>query len=412
LLKTSYYDVYKIREDFPILKRKVHGKPLIYFDNAATSQKPQKVIEALCKYYKEYNANIHRAVYKIGEEATEAFEEARDKIAKFINAKYREEIIFVRGTTEGINLVSRSWGDYNVKEGEKILITEMEHHSNIVPWFLLAQRKKCRVEFVNIKDDGTLDMEDLKEKVKDSKLVSITHSSNVLGTINPIKEIAKMAHENGALILVDGAQSVPHLKVDVQDLDCDFLAFSGHKMLGPTGIGALYVKRDILEKMEPFLGGGDMIKEVHKWGALWKELPWKFEAGTSNIADAIALGEAIDYLNCLGMDKIREHEKDLTSYALERMKEVKYLTLYGPDDVEKRCGIISFNIADIHPHDLATLLDQEGIAVRSGHHCAQPLMERLNIPATTRASFYLYNTKEEIDIFVEALKKAIKIFKL
>ncbi|MEM4312098.1 MAG: cysteine desulfurase [Nitrososphaerales archaeon] len=411
MLEAKYYDVYKIREDFPILKRKVHGKPLIYFDNAATSQKPQRVIEAIYRYYKEYNANIHRGVHKLAEEATEAFEEARDKVAKFINARYREEVIFVRGTTEAINLVSRAWGDYNVKEGEKILITEMEHHSNIVPWFLLSDRKKSKVEFVKITDEGLLDIQDLNEKLDEKvKLVSLAHSSNVLGTINPVKEISKLSHEKNALFLVDGAQSVPHLKVDVQEIDCDFLAFSGHKMLGPTGIGVLYAKREILEKMEPFLGGGDMIKEVHKWGARWKELPWKYEAGTSNIAGAIGLGEAISYLLSIGMDKIREHEKDITSYTLKRMREIENVKIYGPEDANKKCGIVSFNLGDIHPHDLATLLDEEGIAVRAGHHCAQPLMERLNIPATTRASFYLYNTKEEVDVFIETLKKAQKIF--
>lgn len=402
-----------IRKDFPILKRKINGKPLIYFDNAATSQKPRQVINAISKYYSIYNANIHRTIHKLGVEATEAYENVRDKVVKFINAKHREEVLFVRNTTEAINLVAYSWGRANISKGDTILLTEMEHHSNIVPWQLLAKEKSANLKYIGITDDGFLKDDEIKEYLDNHpKILAITHVSNVLGTINPIKEIVRYAHKNGVIVLVDGAQSVPHMPVNVQDLDCDFLAFSSHKMLGPTGVGVLYGKRELLENMEPFQGGGDMIKEVHLNYARWNDLPWKFEAGTANIADVIGFGAAIDYLNKIGMENVRAHEIDLTSYALNKMSEIENLKIYGPIDVNYKCGVISFNIGNIHPHDVATILDSEGIAIRSGHHCAQPLMERLNVPAVNRASFYIYNTKEEIDVMVNVLKKIKEVFKI
>jgi cysteine desulfurase/selenocysteine lyase len=412
MLKQNKLDVERVREDFPILKRKVYGKQLVYLDNAATSQKPIQVINVISNYYKEYNANIHRAIHQLGEEATLAFENSREKIRKFINAKHSEEIIFTRGTTEAINLVSRSWGDYRIKKDDEILITIMEHHSNIIPWQLLAKRVGCKLSYVDITNDGLLKIDEFEKKVKSKKvkLVAITHASNVLGTINPIREIVKLAHEQNVLVLVDGAQSVPHMKVDVQSLDCDFLAFSAHKMLGPTGIGALYAKRNLLEEMEPFLGGGDMIKEVDLYNASWNDLPWKFEAGTSNIADVIGFGKAIDYLQSIGMDNVRLHEKELTRYALDVLSKIDGLKIYGTFNEELRAGVISFNLDNIHPHDVATILDREGVAIRSGHHCAQPLMKRLNVVATCRASFYIYNTKEEVDILVNAIKLVKRVF--
>ncbi|MEM2210836.1 MAG: cysteine desulfurase [Nitrososphaerales archaeon] len=412
-MKLKGINVEAIRKDFPILKRKINGKSLIYFDNAATSQKPRQVINAISKYYSLYNANIHRTIHKLGVEATEAYENVRDKVVKFINAKHREEVLFVRNTTEAINLVAYSWGRANISKGDTILLTEMEHHSNIIPWQLLAKEKSANLKYIGITDDGFLKDDEIKEYLDNHpKILAITHVSNVLGTINPIKEIVRYAHKNGVIVLVDGAQSVPHMPVNVQDLDCDFLAFSSHKMLGPTGVGILYGKRELLENMEPFQGGGDMIKEVHLNYAKWNDLPWKFEAGTANIADVIGFGAAIDYLNKIGMENVRAHEVDLTSYALNKMSEIENLKIYGPIDVNYRCGVISFNIGNIHPHDVATILDSEGIAIRSGHHCAQPLMERLNVPAVNRASFYIYNTKEEIDIMVNVLKEIKEVFKI
>ena len=409
--KLTAINVQKIREDFPVLKRRVNGKPLVYFDSAATSQKPNVVIEALSRYYSEYNANIHRGIHKLAEEATLAHEEAREKVGKFINAKRTEEIVFVRNATEAINLVAYTWGQANIGSGDKIVLTIMEHHSNIVPWQLLAQKKNAKIEFVKIDREGFLKLDEMRETVdENTKLVCITQASNVLGTVNPVSEIAKLAHKQGALVLVDAAQSVPHMPVDAQEMDCDFMAFSGHKMLGPTGIGVLYGKTRLLEDMPPFLGGGEMIKEVHTSGATWKDLPYKYEAGTPNIAGAIGLGAAVDYLRKIGMNNVQLHEKEITSYAIRRMEEVKGLTIYGPRDVEHRVGAVSFNLGDIHAHDLASIMDEEGIAIRSGHHCAQPLMEFLNIPATSRASFYVYNTKDEVDIFINALEKARKLF--
>ena len=411
--KLAAIDVQKIREDFPILKRQINGKPLIYFDNAATSQKPNIVIETVDKYYRQYNANIHRGIHKLAEEATLAYEETREKVAKFINAKRTEEMIFVRNATEAINLVTWTWGRANVGERDKIVLTIMEHHSDIVPWQLLAQEKGARIEFIKTGEDGLLRQDEIHSLIDSrTKIVCVCQASNVLGTINPVKEIARVAHRNGALLLVDGAQSAPHMRVDVRDIDCDFMAISGHKMMAPTGIGVLYGKREHLERMPPFQGGGEMIKEVHTSGPLLKDLPYKYEAGTPDIGGSIGLGAAIDYLNKIGMQNVHEHEKDITRYALSKMSQVKGLVTYGPKDVEHRVGVIAFNLGDIHAHDLASIMDEEGIAIRSGHHCAQPLMEFLDIPAASRASFYIYNTKEEVDVFIKALEKARKLFNL
>ena len=406
-------NVLKIREDFPILKRQVNGKPLIYFDNAATSQKPNVVIDALERYYRQYNANIHRGIHKLAEEATLAHEEAREKVAKLINARYTDEVVFVRNTTEAINLVANAWGRSNVGKSDKIVLTIMEHHSNIVPWQLLAQEKGARIEYVKIDEECQLRQDEIHALVDNkTKIVCVTHASNVLGTVNAVKDIGIAAHRFGALFLVDAAQSVPHMPVNVREMDCDFMAFSGHKMMGPTGIGVLYGKREHLQKMPPFLGGGEMIRQVHTTGAEWKDPPYKYEAGTPNIAGAIGLGVAIDYLNNVGMENVHEYEKEITTYALSRMSDVKEIQIYGPTYARNRVGVISFNLGDIHAHDLASILDEEGIAIRSGHHCAQPLMEFLKVPATARASFYVYNTKEEVDTFIDALENARKLFKL
>jgi len=405
------FNASKIREDFPILSRDVNGSRLVYFDNAATSQKPTIVIEAVASYYRQYNANIHRGIHKLAEEATLAYEDVREETAKFTNARHSEEIIFVRNATEGINLVANSWGRKNVGRGDKIVITIMEHHSNIVPWQLLAENTGAEVEFVGITKNGTLQQERLDDAVDDkTKLVAVTHASNVLGTINQVNAIGRIAHKHGALFLVDAAQSIPHMKVDVADIDCDFMAFSGHKMMGPTGIGVLYGKRKFLEDMPPFLGGGEMIKEVHTTGTSWNELPYKFEAGTPDIAGVIGLGAAIEYINRLGIKNIQEHEQELTGYALNKLAGLKEAMVYGPKSSKERVGVISFNIGDIHAHDLASILDEEGIAIRSGHHCAQPLMEFVGVPAMARASFYAYNTEEEVDRFVDALEVAKRVF--
>jgi cysteine desulfurase/selenocysteine lyase len=384
---------------------------LVYFDNAATSQKPNSVINAIYRYYREYNANIHRGIHKLAEEATLAHETARENVAKFINAERASEILFTRNTTEALNLAAYSWGRTNVGKGDKIVLTIMEHHSNIVPWLRLAEEKGAKVEFVKIDENGELRQDELHELVDErTKIVAVTHASNVLGTVNPVKDIGRVAHRFGALFLIDAAQSVPHMPVDVKDIDCDLAAFSGHKMLGPTGIGVLYGKSECLEKMPPFLSGGEMIKEVHTTGASWKDIPYKFEAGTPNVAGAIGLGAAVDYLRGIGMRNVQDHEKEITTYALDRMKQVEGLQIYGPKNSERRVGVISFNLGDIHAHDLASILDEEGIAIRSGHQCAQPLMEYLQVPATSRASFYIYNTKDEVDVFIEALEKARKLF--
>ena len=406
-------NVDRIRADFPILRRLVHGKPLVYLDSAATSQKPESVIRALDDYYRGYNANVHRGVYAISEEATEKYEGARDKVQRFINAAQRESVIFVRNTTEAINLVAYTWGRANIQSGDEIVLSEMEHHSNLVPWQILAAEKGAVLKHLNVRPDGTLDLDQARTMIGPrTRLVAVSHMSNVLGTINHVKELARLAHANGALILLDGAQSVPHLPVDVQDLDCDFLAASGHKMLGPTGIGFLYGKVELLEAMPPFFGGGDMIRQVWLDRATYNELPWKFEAGTPNVADAIGLGAAVDYLEAVGMEAVREHEKSLTAYALEALAAVPEVEIHGPRDPDIRGGAISFCFGDIHPHDLATILDQEGVCIRAGHHCCHPLMRKLGVTATARASFYIYNTEHEVDILVRSLDRARDLFGL
>jgi len=400
-----------IRKDFPILSRQVHGKPLVYLDSTASSQKPSTVIEAMSTYYETTHANVHRGVYEISEEATARMEKARVKVARFINVRQSKQIIFTRNTTESINLVAYSWGNKNISAGDLIMLTEMEHHSNLIPWQLLAQRTGARLEFVPISTDGLLDLDVYEQLLRQQpKLVAFTHMSNVLGTINPVQQMTAQAHTAGATVLLDAAQSVPHMPVDVQALDVDFLCFSAHKMLGPTGIGVLYGKRGILEDMPPFMGGGEMIRKVGLRESTWNDLPWKFEAGTPAIAEAIGLGAAVDYLNELGMENVRWHEQEITTYAMTQLQAVPGLTIYGPAASE-RGGVISFTLGDIHPHDLASILDQEvGVAIRAGHHCAQPLVERLGLAATARASFYVYTIPEDIDVLVQGLHKALQIF--
>ncbi|MBE7104350.1 cysteine desulfurase SufS [Bacillus cereus] len=401
-------NIHEIRKQFPILDQKVNGKQLVYFDSAATSQKPIQVIETLERYYKEYNSNVHRGVHTLGTKATDAYEGAREKVRKFINAKSMEEIIFTRGTTTALNTVAASYGLENVKEGDEIVISYMEHHSNIIPWQQVAKKTGATLKYLPLQLDGTISLEDVRQTVtSNTKIVSIMHVSNVLGTINPVKEIGAIAHENGAIMIVDGAQSAPHMKVDVQDLNCDFYALSAHKMCGPTGVGVLYGKKELLNNMEPIEFGGEMIDFVDLQESTWKELPWKFEAGTPIIGNAIGLGAAIDFLEEIGLHNIEKHEHELAQYALERLSEVDGVTIYGP---KHRAGLVTFNIDDVHPHDVATVLDVEGIAVRAGHHCAQPLMKWLKASSTARASFYLYNTKEEIDTFVESLIKTKEYF--
>ena len=403
--------VEEIRRDFPILSRQVHDKPLVYLDSTASSQKPLSVIEAIDHYYRTYNANVHRGVYQISEEATAAMERARTKVARFINAPHSKQVIFTRNTTESINLVAYSWGNSNIHAGDLIVLTEMEHHSNLVPWQLLAQRTGARLEFIPVADDGLLRLDVYAQLLQQGpKLVAFAHMSNVLGTINPAREMIAQAHAAGAITLVDAAQSVPHLGIDVQELDADLLCFSGHKMLGPTGIGVLYGKRALLEAMPPLFGGGDMIRTVHLRESTWNDLPWKFEAGTPAIAEAIGLGAAVDYLNELGMQHVARHEQEITAYAMEQLRAINGLTIYGPP-AQQRGGVISFTLDDIHPHDLASILDQEvGVAIRAGHHCAQPLMERFDVSALARASFYIYTTTAEIDMLVAGLQKAKQIF--
>jgi cysteine desulfurase/selenocysteine lyase len=404
-----------IRKDFPILKRTVRdNKPLVYLDNASTTQKPNQVIDAITDYYQNHNANIHRAVYALAEESTEAYESARDKIANFVNVKNRQEIIFVRGTTEAINLVAYAWGRSHVDEGDIIVTTEYEHHSNIVPWQLLTQEKRAKLEYIGMDDNGELNLDDLDKYLATGKVKLVTFSlmSNVLGTITDAKKIIEKCKAAGVLTLIDGAQAVPHMKVDLDTLGCDFFAFSGHKMLAPTGVGILWVRKPVLQTMNPFHGGGDMIREVHKYETTWNDLPYKFEAGTPNIADVIGFGAAIDYLTKIGMDNVRQHEIELTKYAMEKFAKIPGLQIYGTKDIEKRGGVISFNFADVHPHDVADIIDKEGISLRSGHHCAQVLMERLNVAATSRASFYIYNTKEDVDALIDSLNIVAKVFKL
>ncbi len=401
-----------VRNDFPILERKVNGKKLAYLDNSATSQKPRQVIDAITNYYNNYNSNIHRAIHTLSTEATEVYESARENFAKFVNAKSKREIIFVRNATEAANLVMHSWGRANLKKGDEIVASVMEHHSNIVPWQSLKENGVI-VRFVDIDENGKLKIDQLKKLVnKKTKLIAVTHVSNVLGTINDVKTIAKIAHENNSLILIDGAQSVPHMKVDVQDIDCDFMIVSGHKMMAPTGIGVLYAKENILKEMHPFLLGGDMIKEVSLEEASWNDIPWKFEAGTPDIAGAIGLNAAVNYLMRIGMDNVREHEIEITEYALKKLSAIKVIKLYGSKEAGERAGVISFNMGNVHSHDVASIVDQYGVAIRSGHNCAQPLMKRLGVSSVARASFYVYNTKEDVDRLVEALNDVKKVFKL
>jgi cysteine desulfurase / selenocysteine lyase len=412
-LATTPLDVDRIRADFPILSRTAHGKPLVYLDNAATSQKPRAVIDAMSSVYEEHNANIHRGVYEFSERTTALFEGAREKVAKFINAPQTREVIFCRNATEGLNLVMNTWGREHIAAGDAIVTTVLEHHSNFVPWQQLAQQVGASLVVVDIDDDGRLRRDQFTAAMaKRPKLVTLTQTSNGLGTVTPAKELTAEAHAAGALVVIDGAQSVPHAKVDVRDLDCDFLAFSGHKMLAPPGSGVVWGRAAILEKMRPFLYGGDMISRVAVDLTTWNDLPWKFEAGTSAYVDAIGLGAAVDYLEAVGMDKIHEHERALVAYALPRLMAIPGLTVFGPKTADDRVGVISFDLAGIHPHDVAQIFDSEGICVRAGHHCNQPLMTRLGTPATTRASFYLYNTFAEIDMLVAAIAKAKKLFKV
>ncbi|HLC67662.1 MAG TPA: cysteine desulfurase [archaeon] len=393
-----------VTKDFPILNRKVNWKPLIYLDNAATSQKPKQVIDKITDYYTNYNANIHRGIHKMSEEATEEYEGARQKTAKFIGANTKE-MIFTKNTTESLNILAY-WALRTLKSGDEVVLSVMEHHSNIVPWQML-QEKGVKLKFIDINSDGTLS--DNMLITKKTKIVSIVHASNVLGTINDVSKIGKIAHDNGALFVVDGAQSVPHMPVDVKKFGCDFLAFSSHKMLGPTGVGVLYGREDVLEKVTPFLRGGDMIKEVRLTNTKWNDLPWRLEAGTPNIADVIGFGAAMDYLNKIGMANVRQHEIDVTKYAMKELGAIRNVKIYGPAN---RCGLVSFSIDGVHPHDTASILDTEGIAIRSGHMCAQPLMERLEVPALSRASFYIYNDKKDVDALVKGIEKVKTVFKV
>ena len=407
----TLYDVERIRQDFPVLNREVHpGVPLVYLDSTATSQKPLAVIEAMDRFYRQSNANIHRGIHTLAEESTAMYEETRKKVAKFINAPSARQIIYTRNTTESINLVAYSWGRANLNPGDLVILTEMEHHSNLVPWHILNVEKNLRLEFIPVGEDGRLDLEEYKRLLElGPKLVSFTGMSNVLGTITPAKEIIRLAHAAGAITLVDGAQSVPHFSVDVQDLDADFLAFSGHKMVGPTGIGILYGRKELLNSMPPFMGGGDMIKRVKLRSYVPNEIPYKFEAGTPAIAEVIGLGAAVDYLSEIGMEGIAEHEHALISYALERLEEVPGLKVFGPT-AEHKGGVAAFYMDGLHPHDIAQMLDVDGIAVRAGHHCAQPLHDKFGLPATARASFYLYNTRQEVDRLIDSIYRVKHIF--
>lgn len=404
----NHLDVYAIREQFPVLNREVKGHPLVYFDNAATSQKPKVVIDALVNYYNGYNANIHRGIHTLAEEATAAYEATRDTVATYINAATREEIIFTKGTTEGINLVAQTWARQNIKAGDEIIVSNMEHHSNIVPWYIICQEKSAVLKVIPVNDAGELMMDEFEKLLSEkTKLVSVGHVSNSLGTINPVKKIIDAAHRAGAVVVIDGAQSTVHLDIDVQELNCDFFAFSSHKIYGPTGVGVLYGKKQLLENMPVYQGGGEMIRDVGFQKIIYNDLPYKFEAGTPNIADTIAFRTALDFTNQLGKENIRRHENELLSYATEQLKDIRGLNIVGR--AKNKVSLISFTIDKIHPQDLGILLDNRGIAVRTGHHCTQPLMDHYCIPGTTRASFALYNTIEEIDLFVQGLHKAIKM---
>ena len=401
----------RIRDDFPILGREVYGLPLAYLDNASTSQKPRSVIQALVDYYEGCNSNVHRGVHALSMEATDLFDEARAKVARFIGAPQPESVVWTRGTTESINLVAYTWARENISAGDAIVVSQMEHHSNIVTWQRVAREQDAELRIIPLTPDGSLDTSRLGDHIDERvKLLAICHSSNSLGSINPVRELTEMAHGVGAKVLVDAAQSVPHMPVSVTDLNCDFLAFSGHKMLGPTGIGVLYARPELLEETEPFMRGGDMVLEVWNDRATWNAVPNKFEAGTPNIADAIALGAAVEYLSALGMENVRQHEMDLTSYALKRMSEIEEIDLLGPSDVSRRGGVVSFHSSDVHPHDLGTYLDRAGVAIRTGHHCTMPLMRSMGIVATARASFYIYNTEAEIDRLADAVRGALSYF--
>ena len=400
-----------IREDFPILHQMLNGKPLVYLDSAATSQKPEAVIQAMDEYYRKYNANIHRGVYTLAEEATARYEAARKKVQKFINAKSWREVIFTRNATEALNLVAYAWGRKNIQPGDEIVITILEHHANVVPWQLIAKEKNAVLRHIEVDAHGILRQDQIESLVTEkTRVVATTMVSNVTGTITPVKQIIDKAHSVGAICVVDGAQAAPHMPVDVQALDCDFFAFSGHKMLAPF-VGVLYGRRSILEAMDPFLGGGDMIREVHREYSTWNDLPYKFEAGTPAIAESVGLGAAIDYLSNLGMDRIRAHEREIVSYALDKMQNLEGVRIVGPLDADLRGGVIAFEIEGAHPHDVAQIMDGEGICVRAGHHCAMPLHEFFNLPATTRASFYVYNTPDEVDRLVQGIAKVRQIFK-
>ncbi len=387
----------------------MHGKKLVYLDNAATTQKPQQVVDAVCQYYTNQNSNIHRSVHELAEEATEAFEASRDKIQRFVNARSREEIVFTKNATEALNLVARSTLEKFVKPGDRVVVTEMEHHSNFVPWQQLAKRKGVKFEIVSVSDDGEVDESDLETKLRGAKILAFTHMSNVLGGITDAKRLTKLGQDHGALVVIDGAQSAPHLPINVQDIGCDFFAFSAHKMLGPTGVGCLYGRRELLEEMPPFLFGGDMIRDVQREETTWNDLPWKFEAGTSNIAGVIGFGAAIDYLADLGMQNVAYDERQLTKVALEELSKVKDIVIYGPRDPRKRGAVISFNVGKIHAHDVASILDSEGVAIRSGHHCAQLMMQKLDVPSTSRASFYLYNSTDDVEALCNALRKVEEV---
>ena len=406
-------NIEKIRADFPILEIEAYPEvPLVFLDSAASSQKPTAVIESMNEYYRSTHANVHRGIYRFSEQATDAYENARARVGRFINAPDSDQVIFVRNATEGFNLVAYSWGRANIKAGDEILLTEMEHHANLVPWQILAEEKEAVIRYLPIHDNGTLDLSALPDLLTEkTKIFSFTAVSNVLGTINPVKQLVDAAHAVGALAMVDAAQSVPHMPVDVQALDCDFLAFSGHKMCGPTGVGILYGRRELLEEMPPFMGGGDMIRRVTLEGSTWNDLPWKFEAGTPSIAEGIGLGAAVDYLTAVGMDEIHAYEQFITNYAVEALSEVDGVTIWGPP-VSQKGGVAAFTLDKVHPHDIAELLDKDGIAIRAGHHCAMPLHQRLGLSATARASFYLYNSTAEIDKLVESLHRVRQVFRL
>lgn len=407
------YDVAQVRRDFPILERKVHGRPLVYLDSAATSQKPRAVIEALTRYYSETNANIHRGIHALAEEATAAYERTRQRVARFIGARNARSVVFTRNATEAVNLVAHAWGRKHLREGDEILSSQMEHHSNLIPWQIVAKEKGARLRHIPVTEDGRMDLSSLDGVLTErTRIVAVSAMSNALGTINPVREIVAAARRKGALVLLDGAQLVPHAPVDVTQLDCDFLAFSAHKMLGPTGVGVLYGRREVLERMDPFMGGGEMILEVWEDRASYNDVPHRFEAGTPNIAGVVAFEAAIDYLEQLGMENVREHERRLVAHALARLAEEEDIVLYGPRDAELRGGVLSFNFKEIHPHDVGTILDQEGIAIRAGHHCAQPLMRRYGISGTCRASFYVYTTEEEVNALVTALGRVREVFGL